>query len=150
LYRQLQQDYKSALKAKDTTAKEILSYVLSQLKNKQIDTQKELDDTTVVKLLQKEIKTRLESIGLLRKANKAAEADLEQAKITVLERYLPEMLDEDALQEIVLTKINEMEIGDLARERGQLIGAIMQQYGTQVDGAKLNQVIQGVLSSSSQ
>jgi len=62
LYAQLQEDYKTAFKAKEKISKEILNFVIASLKNKQIELQKELTDDDVIKVIKKEIKMREETI----------------------------------------------------------------------------------------
>jgi len=49
-------DYMQAMKDKNHTKKSILNYVISQIKNKKIEIQKDLEDMDVVKILKKEIK----------------------------------------------------------------------------------------------
>lgn len=56
LQQQLFDDYLQAMKVKDEYKKSILNYVIAQVKNKKIETQKDLEDTEVVKILKKEIK----------------------------------------------------------------------------------------------
>jgi uncharacterized protein YqeY len=51
------------------------------------------------------------------------------------------MLSEAKLGEIVATKKAELGIEDVNKQRGQLIGVIMKEYGAAVDGALLNKVI---------
>lgn len=141
----IQQAYKNAMKAKDVPAKEVLNFLLAQIKNKQIDLGKELSDDDILKVIKKEIKSRQETIGFLEKAGKNEDIAIEQAKIKILGTYLPEMLSEGALKKIVEEYIARLEITDLQKQRGQLIGAIMKAYGAEVDGALLNQIISSPL-----
>ncbi len=142
---QIKQDYKQAFKAKDTVKKDILNYLISQIKNKQIDLWHQPSDEDIIKIIKKEIKSRQESISFLEKSGKVEEAEIERKKIEILKQYLPEMLSEDQLKKIVEEKIKELNISDLRKERWKLIWAIMKQYWPQVDGKLLNQVIQSYI-----
>lgn len=142
---QIKQDYKQAFKAKDTVKKDILNYLISQIKNKQIDLWHQPSDEDIIKIIKKEIKSRQESISFLEKSGKVEEAEIEKKKIEILKQYLPEMLSEDQLKKIVEEKIKELNISDLRKERWKLIWAIMKQYWPQVDGKLLNQVIQSYI-----
>ncbi len=142
---QIKQDYKQAFKAKDTVKKDILNYLISQIKNKQIDLWHQPSDEDIIKIIKKEIKSRQESISFLEKSGKVEEAEIEKKKINILKQYLPEMLSEDQLKKIVEEKIKELNISDLRKERWKLIWAIMKQYWPQVDGKLLNQVIQSYI-----
>ena len=75
------------------------------------------------------------------KAWKEEDLAIEKAKVSYLEVYLPEMLSEEKLAEIVASKKSEMGIEDVHKQRGQLIGIIMKEYGAAVDGGLLNKVI---------
>jgi uncharacterized protein YqeY len=68
LYEQLQADWKTAFKAREKTKKDILNFVIAQIKQKQIDGKQELTDDQVMKTIKKEIKTRQESIAMYEKA----------------------------------------------------------------------------------
>lgn len=141
LLQQLQEEYKSALINKDKLKKEILSFVIAQIKNKQIDSPTELTDDDVVRIIKKEIKTRQEAMTYMEQSGDQESLSEEESKVAILESYLPVQLTRDQLQEIVQQKIAELGIEDLNRQRGQLIGAIMKEYWGAVDGSLLNQVI---------
>ena len=145
LFDQLKEEYISAMKAKDVVKKEILSFVISQIKNKQIDAQEDLSDDDVIKIIKKEIKSREETLEYLNKAGNSEDASIETQKIELLHAYLPEMIWEEQLQQIVQQKREQLGIEDLGKQRWLLIKEIMQEYGAQVDGALLNQVIQSSL-----
>jgi uncharacterized protein len=56
IYETLLQDMKQAMKEKQTLQRDILRFVISQIKNKEIETQVSLTDDEVIKIIQKEIK----------------------------------------------------------------------------------------------
>lgn len=141
LFLTIQQDYIHALKAKEVLKKEILNYLFAQLKNKKIELQREPKDDEVAQLIKKEIKTRQEAITYAQQAGKTDEVAVEKAKISILETYLPVQLSEAVLTQIVHQKIQELQITDIQKQKGQLIGAIMKEYGPQVDSGILQQVI---------
>ncbi len=146
LAEQLHADFVQAMKQRDVRKKEILSYVLAQIKNKQIDTQLSLTDDEVVQLIKKEIKSRKESIDYMHKAGKQEECLEEQAKIAVLEFYLPVMMDEAGLRSLVVSAIDALGIADLSKERGKLIGALMSSHKSVIDWAMLNDIISSLVS----
>ena len=141
LQTQLKNDMKEAMIAKDTTKRDILRFVISQVKNKEIDTQKELTDDEIIKIIQKEIKQINETRAWFETSWDSDAVLEEDKKIATLSVYLPEMLDEDTLREIVQKKVWELNIDDPKQNRGQLIGAIMGEYGARVDGKLLNEII---------
>ena len=147
IFDQIKQDYKKAFKEKDKIAKEILNFILAQIKNKQIELWKQPDDTQIIKIIQKEIKTRKEAIENLKKVGNQQEVEIEEQKIKILEKYLPKMFSKEQLQDIVQKEIRNLNITDLKKQRGILIKNIMEKYGPQVDWKLLNQIINTLLSS---
>ena len=146
LYQQLQADRKIAFKAREKTKKDILNFVIAQIKQKQIDTRKDLTDDEVMKVIKKEIKMRHEALAFLEKADKEEDIIFEKENIAILEVYLPEMLSEEQLRDIVQQKIEALGITDLQKQRGMLIGTIMKEYGATVDGGLLNQIITSLMN----
>lgn len=141
LFDKLMNDYKEAFKAKDIDKKEILNYVIAQMKNKKIDEKRELTDDECIQIIKKEIKTRHESISYLEKVNDVESIEQDTKKIKILESYLPDSMSYDQLQQLVLDKINELWVQDLSKERWKLIGVIMAQYRSVIDGWMLNEII---------
>ena len=71
-------DYKEAYKARDDLKKSALSYIISQINNKQIEVQRELQDDEIIAVIKKEIKSRQETIDFLQKANKLDDVKTEE------------------------------------------------------------------------
>ncbi|HPC34982.1 MAG TPA: GatB/YqeY domain-containing protein, partial [Candidatus Absconditabacterales bacterium] len=69
----------------------------------------------------------------------------EQAKKQVLEQYLPQTKSKDETKEIVLNLIKELGITELAKQRGQVMGALKSQYGEEVEGSLANEIINEML-----
>ena len=82
---QIMQDYKIAMKERQEDRKLILNYLISQIKNKKIDLQRELTDEEVVNLIRKEVKSLQEGMLFLQKAGKEDELKTEEERRKVLE-----------------------------------------------------------------
>jgi uncharacterized protein YqeY len=65
LYEQLQADWKIAFKAREKVKKDILNFVVAQVKQKQIDERKDLSDDEVIKIIKKEIKSIHETMSFM-------------------------------------------------------------------------------------
>lgn len=137
-------DYMAAFKAKDTARKEALNFVISQLKNKKIELQKDLDDGEVVAVVKKEVKARQEAITYLVQAGKTDEQAQEEQVIAVLSEYLPQMMSQEALTELVKQTVAQLGITDMQKGRGDIVKAIMAEHKAVVDGKMLQDVINGL------
>ena len=145
LLEQIQKDYIQAMKDRDNIKKSALNYIIAQLKNKKIELQKELEDGDVVKVLKKEIKSIWESIWFLEQANKQDELEEEKAKKVLLEFYLPQCKSVEETKSIIEWLISELWITELAKQRWQVMWAIKQKYGEEIDGSIANEVINSML-----
>jgi len=134
-------DYKQAFKDRDETKKPILNYIVSQLKNKKIEQQKDLSDDDVISVIKKEMKARQEAIEYLEKAGKSDDVVTEKHNIAILQQYVPQMMSEEQLRALVTETIASLNVQDLKAERGKVVGAIMASHKAVVDGKMLNDII---------
>ena len=146
LLEQITADYKEAMKAKEEEKKIILNYLLAQIKNKKIETQQDLTDADIISIIKKEVKAVTETISFLEKAEKNEEKEQELFKKSVLESYLPQMMNEEETEKFLETMIKELEITDLKSQRGMIMKKIKEEGITTVDGAMLNNCINKKLS----
>ena len=141
LLEQITADYKEAMKAKEEEKKIILNYLLAQIKNKKIETQQDPTDADIISIIKKEVKAVTETISFLEKAEKNEEKEQELFKKSLLESYLPQMMNEEETEKFLETMIKELEITDLKSQRGMIMKKIKEEGITNVDGAILNNCI---------
>lgn len=138
-------DYMQAMKDRNVTKKTILNYVIAQIKNKEIEVQKDIEDVDVVKILKKEIKALWEAIGFLEKSEKKDELEEEKAKKILLEFYLPQTKSKEDTKVIIENLISELGITELSKQRWQIMWAIKSKYGEEIDWSVANEVINEML-----
>ena len=92
---------KEALKAGDDVRKRTVRMVLAAVRQVEIDRQVKLDEAAVINIIQKEIKTRKESVEEARGANRPDIVADTEAEIVVLQAYLPAPLSADELNTLV-------------------------------------------------
>lgn len=140
LINQIDQDLIEAMKSQDESKTSVLRMLKSSLKNWQILNKKEPQDTDITALVQKEIKSRKDSIQMYEKGNRADLAEKESSEIKILEKYLPEQLDEDAIRSKVkdqIAKVGAKSPSDM----GKVIGLIMAELKGQVDGGTVSKIV---------
>lgn len=141
LYDRLLQDYKEAMKNKRETKKIVLNLILSKIKNKKIEIQKELEDIDIISILKKEVKEIVEAIWFLEKANKTEDIEIEKQKKLLLEFYLPASMTKEQTTEIIQKLMTDHNITDLKTQRGLLMKELMANYKGQIDGSLVNEII---------
>src|SRR3989344_5949191 len=78
-------------KARDTARLEVLRYLLAQIKNREIELRpagKEMNDEEVLKVINKQIKQRVDTIEDFKKSGRQDLIDHETLQKTILEEYL--------------------------------------------------------------
>ncbi|MDR1888131.1 MAG: GatB/YqeY domain-containing protein [Zoogloeaceae bacterium] len=90
----IQDDMKTALKAKETVRLGAIRMLMAAMRQKEVDERIELDDAGIAAVLDKMIKQRKDSLSQFTAAGRMDLADKESAEIETLNAYLPEKLDE--------------------------------------------------------
>jgi len=98
---------KDALRSGDDVRKRSIRMVLAAIRQVEIDRQVKLDEPAVLGIIQKEIKTRRESVEEARGANRPDIVADTEAEIVVLQAYLPEAMGADELKALVDAAILE-------------------------------------------
>ena len=136
LREQVQTDLNKARKGRDKMRTLVLSTLLSEIKNKEIDYRGELDDEGVVQVVSKGIKQRRDASEQMRDAGRDELADQEDAQAKVLSDYLPEGLSEEEVRTIVreIIKSGVEQVGPLM---GQVIPLIRGRF----EGKEANRIV---------
>jgi Uncharacterized conserved protein len=140
----LADDYKEALKARDSVRKSTISLVRAAIKKYEIDNRTELDEQGIIGILTKEVKTRKDALSDFEKAGRTDLIDSYSKEIEVLREYLPEQLSEDELRKIILETKAELGVEGKAG-MGKLMGAVMPKVKGQADGGEVKKIVLEVL-----
>jgi len=132
----IQADLNQARKQRDKDRTLVLSTLLSEIKNKEIDDRTEADDDAVVQVVTKGIKQRKDAAEQMRAGGREELAAVEDAQSEVLAEYLPEGLTEAEVRAIVREAIAAG-----ADQMGPLMGRIMPQIRGRFDGKEANRIV---------
>lgn len=132
----IQSDLNAARKDRDKGRTLVLSTILSEIRNKEIDSGKDLDDDGVVDVVTRAIKQRKDASEQMRDAGRDELAEREEAQIEVLSDYLPEGLDEDEVRAMVRELIDSG-----ADQMGPLMGRLMPRIRGRFDGKEANRIV---------
>jgi len=145
LKKQLQDDLKSAMRAKDEVRKRTLRMALAEIKNREIELQKELDQADIADILHKEVKRRRETLEELTQVSRPELAASERAELEVLMAYMPKQLSRQEIADLADQVIAEMGATS-PRQMGQVMAALMPQLKGQADGKLVGQVVRELLN----
>jgi uncharacterized protein len=133
------EDMKTAMKAKDTVALNVVRNLKSALKYVAIEkhgADSELDDTDAIGVIRKEIKKRQDSVASYTTANRQDLVDVETAEIAVLEKYLPTAMS--AAETVALVEAVIAELGATTKKD---MGGVMKLLGERAEGRADNKVL---------
>ncbi len=105
----------------------------------------ELKEEDETKLLQKLVKQRKDSLAIYQQQNRPDLARKEEEEITIIERFLPKQLDEQALK-AVLSKIIAETGASSPADIGKVMGVATKQLAGQADGKTISAVAKELLS----
>ncbi|KKT72450.1 MAG: hypothetical protein UW68_C0037G0017 [Candidatus Collierbacteria bacterium GW2011_GWB1_44_6] len=137
LYTKIKEDITAAQKAGDSRLVGALKLLSSELSYAQVDYKEgELPDEEVVRVLMKEAKKRRDSIEIYTKASSAERADQEKYELGIIEKYLPQMMSETEVAEVVDKTATETGLTG-----GKLMGAVMVKLRGKVEGSVVQKVV---------
>ena len=133
-----------AMKAQDETRKIPLRLVMAAVKEAEIEKREELKEEEVLRIVQKEVKARQESIADAEKAGREDLIKTAKAEMAVLQKYLPEGLSEAELEAILKETISEVGATSMA-DMGKIMQAVMPKVQGRADGGQVNQLVRKLL-----
>ncbi len=98
-----------------------------------------------VQMLQKMIKQRRDSIAEFEKANRTDLATKEKEEVSVIEKYLPAMMSEDEVREVVKKAIAETGATS-QKEMGKVMGLVSKQLAGKADNKVIADTVKSLLS----
>ncbi|MEO6984370.1 MAG: GatB/YqeY domain-containing protein [Paralcaligenes sp.] len=105
---QLSEAVKTAMRAKDSARLGTLRFLLAAVKQKEIDGRRELDDSEITSVIEKQVKQRRESIAAFEKAGRLETAAQEKAELTILQEFLPQAATPEEVDTAVQAAIAEV------------------------------------------
>jgi hypothetical protein len=137
---ELETALKEAMRAQDTMRKNTLRLVLSAIKEAEVLKQDDLDDAAVLGILQKEVKSRQESISDAEKAKRDDLIKESRGEIKILEDYLPKAMSDEDLDMLITEAIAESGASALT-EMGNVMKLVLPRVQGRADGGKVSQIV---------
>ena len=136
----LENALKEAMKAGDEIGKRTVRMALAAIRQQEIDRQVKMDETGVMGVLQKEIKSRKESLEEARKANRADLVAAAEAEIKVIEAFMPRAMEADELGALVDAAILESGAASLT-DMGRVMKILMPRVAGRAPGDQVSAAV---------
>ena len=145
LREQLNEDIKSAMKARETERLNALRLLSAAVKQREVDERITLDDAAVVSVIEKMIKQRKDSISQYEKAQRQDLADKEKYEISVIEAYMPKQLSQAEVDAIVAEAIAASGAKSAA-DMGKVMGIVKPKLAGRADMGRVSGLVKAKLA----
>ncbi len=147
----LNEALKDAMKARDQGAVSTLRLIMAALKDRDIAARTKgksdsIGDDEILELLQKMVRQRQDSIEMYQKGGRQDLVDKESAEIEVIERFLPQQLDDAEIREAVEQVIGELEANSI-KDMGRVMTELKTRYAGRMDFGRASGLAKSILVS---
>ena len=140
----IQDDMKTAMKARETDRLNAIRLLLAAIKQREVDERITLDDAAVATVIDKLIKQRRDSIHQYEQAGREDLAAAERAEIDVLSPYQPAQLSSEEVDAAVKAAIAQTGAAGPA-DMGKVMGILKPQLAGKTDLAAVSQRVKSAL-----
>lgn len=147
LKQKIESDLLDNMRSKNEVGKNTLRMLLSSIKLFEIDKSTTIDDSGILSLIQKEIKSRRDSINDFQKGNRHDLVDSTMSEIIFLENYLPRQLSDQEINKIVSDAINEVNASTPA-DTGKVMKIVLPRTTGQAPSDRVSKIVRDLLSKN--
>ena len=140
LREKLDEDLKSAMRAKDSLRMNTVRALKSAVKYREIELMKPLDDAGILGVMATEIKRRRDSVEQYRAGNRADLADKEEAEIKILQEFLPQQLTREEVEAKVAEAITRVGAQG-PKDMGAVMKALLPEVQGRADGKVVSELV---------
>ena len=146
LKQRLVDDMKSAMRAKEKDRLLTVRTLLAAIKQQEVDTREDVDDTDVLAILDKQSKQRRESISQFSSAGRDDLVAQEELELGFIQEYLPEPMSDDEIQSLIKEAVDATEASSM-KYMGKVMAYIKPKAQGRADMGKISGQIKSALNS---
>ncbi len=165
LKEKIQEDLKTAVRAKEELKLSVLRMILASLHNREIEKRSklrkeektdeeiakagQLTDEDIIETIFSEIKKRKEAILGFEKGKREDLVEKEKKEMEILKKYVPDQLSEEDIRKLakeIIEKVGAKEMKDI----GQVMGQLMPKVKGKTEGGVVSKIVKELLSSESE
>lgn len=142
---QINNDMKTAMRAKDAQRLGAIRLLLAAMKQKEVDERVELDDAAVVAIVEKQLKQRKDALSQYQAAGRQDLADQEAFEIEVLSAYMPQALSAEEVAAMVQSVVAETGAAG-PRDMGKVMAALKPKLAGRADMNSVSGLVKAALA----
>lgn len=137
---QILEDLKETMKAQDKLKLSVIRMVKAAIQMEELNTKRELTDEEVIGIIEKQIKTRKESILEFEKGNRTDLIEQTNKEIDILKKYMPEPLSEEEVMKLI-EKVFEEVKPTVPSDMGKVMGKLTPLLKGRADMSTISKVV---------
>lgn len=146
LKQRITEDMKTAMRAKEKDKLMTIRNILAVIKQQEVDTREELDDTAVLAIIDKLAKQRRESIAQFSEAGRDDLVAQEELELGFIQDYLPEPLSDAEVEKLVADAIASTGAESM-KDMGKVMALIKPSAQGRADMGKISGMIKAAINS---
>ena len=140
----IQNSLTAAMKARDEDRKRTLRLVIAAIRFAEVEDGKDLDDQRILNILQKEVKTREDTIEEAQSANRQDLVEAAKKEILILQDFLPKQMDTDELTALAQQVIQTIGASSL-RDMGAVMKSLLPMLEGRASGQAVSKIVHDLL-----
>jgi hypothetical protein len=145
--KELETALKEAMLAKDQVSRNTLRLVLSAIKEGEIQKKEELEEADILSILQKQVKTRQESLEEAKKVDRNDLVEEAKMELKILEKFMPSAMSDEELTKLVTQHIEAVGASTIS-DMGKVMQGLLAEVAGRADGGKVSQMVREQLQGS--
>lgn len=145
LFEKLTEDMKTAMKGKDVRTLEVVRMLISNVKNKAMELNREMEDADVIAVVKSDAKKVRDAMEEFARSAREDLVAKSKEEIAILERYLPPQMSHEDLVAKVKEKAAELGVAAKA-QAGKIIGVLNKELGGQASGDSIKKAVDDVFT----
>jgi len=137
----------AAMKARDEDTKRTLRLVMSVIKLAEVEEGGEIDESRILSILQKEVKTREDSIVEAKQAGREDLIKTAEKEIEILDQFLPKQMTPKELRDLAKEVIDETHAESM-QDMGKVMGSLMPKLAGRASGQDASKVVRDLLQNN--
>jgi uncharacterized protein YqeY len=145
LKQRINDDVKTAMRAKEKTRLLALRMIMAAFKQKEVDERIELNDDEVLTILDKMAKQLRDSINQFQKAGRTDLVEKENFELEIVQSYLPAALTDEEINQLIKSAIDETDASSM-KDMGKVMGILKPKVQGRTDMGKLSGLVKQQLN----
>jgi len=143
---EIQKALTAAMKARDEDTKRTLRLVMSAIKLAEVEQGGEIEDSKVLNILQKEVKTREDVIEESKRANREELVKAAEREIKILNQFLPQQMDPEELRQLAKQVIDDLNASNI-KDMGEVMKHLMPKLQGRASGQDASKTVRDLLQN---